>query len=302
MTMSSWDTFASAGCGALLGVGVVTVYCGVAGIRVSSLYPRQAVEWARRRSPAVTKRSVGPRILGIAAAGCGVLAVSGWPVLGLVAAWAAWALPGLLGPDREHQQRLAQVEAVAGWTEQLRDTLSAAAGLSQAIRATGPLAPAAIRPQVASLVERMDGGMPLASALRVFADELADPLADLVVVALLTASRRQSGRLTELLAALADTTREQARARIRVHTSQARVRTAQRLITGVSLGMPVALMLLDASFMSPFGTAAGQLVLLWIALVFAAGFAMIRRLARFREGPRLLNSRPGLLAPSSGGA
>ncbi|RAG86216.1 hypothetical protein DN069_07620 [Streptacidiphilus pinicola] len=300
--MSSWDAFTAAGCGALLGVGVVTAYCGTAGIPVSSLYPRHALAWARKNRPAAATRPVGPRVLGCVAASCGVLAVSGWPVLALVAAWAAWALPGMLGPDREHQQRLAEVEAVAGWTEQLRDTLSAAAGLSQAIRATGPLAPAAIRPQVAALVERMDGGVPLASALREFADQLADPLADLVVVALVTASRRQSGRLTELLAALADTTREQARARIRVHTSQARVRTAQRLITGVSVGMPVALMLLDASFMSPFGTAAGQLVLLWIALVFAAGFAMIRRLARFREGPRLLNSPAGLPVPSSGGS
>jgi Flp pilus assembly protein TadB len=300
--MSSWDTFAAAGCGALLGAGVVTAYCGVAGIPLTSLYPRHALDWARNARPAVAKRPVGPRILGSVAAGCAVLAVSGWPVLGLIAAWAAWSLPGMLGPDREHQQRLAQVEAVAGWTEQLRDTLSAAAGLSQAVRATGTLAPLPIRPQVAALVERMDGGMPLASALREFADELADPMADLVVVALVTASRRQSGRLTELLAALADTTREQARARIRVHTSQARVRTAQRMITVVSLAMPVALMLLDASFMSPFGTAAGQLVLLWIALVFAAGFAMIRRLARFREGPRLLTASADALVPALGGS
>lgn len=300
--MSSWDAFAAAGCGALLGVGVVTAYCGVAGIPLASLLPREALASRWKHGHGLSVRSAGMRGVGCVAVGVGVAAASGWPVLGLIAAWAAWALPVLLGPDREHQRRLAQVEAVAGWTEQLRDTLSAAAGLSQAVRATGPLAPAPIRPQVGTLVARMDGGVPLATALREFADELADPLADLVVVALVTASRRQSGRLTELLAALADTTREQARARLRVHTSQARVRTAQRIITGVALAMPVGLMLLDASFMSPFGTAAGQLVLLWISLVFAAGFAMIRRLARFREGPRLLTSGTDALVPSGGGS
>ncbi|WP_084729596.1 type II secretion system F family protein [Streptacidiphilus neutrinimicus] len=300
--MSSWDTFAATGCGALLGVGVVTAYCGVAGIPLTRLLPREALIGGRKRSHGLGRNPAGLRVLVCAATGVAAAAVSGWPVLGLIAAWAAWALPGLLGPDREHRQRLAQVEAVAAWTEQLRDTLSAAAGLTQAVRATGPLAPVPIRPQVGAMVARMDGGVPLATALREFANELADPLADLVVVALVTASRRQSGRLTELLAALADTTREQARARLRVHTSQARVRTAQRIITGVALAMPVGLMLLDASFMSPFGTAAGQLVLLWIALVFAAGFAMIRRLARFREGPRLLTSGSGALVPSAGGS
>lgn len=299
--MSSWNAFAAASCGALLGMGVVTTYCGVAGIPLASLSPAAALTHAAKRRPALGKHSP-VRLLTCTATGFGVAAVSRWPVLGVIAAWAAWALPSLVGPDREHQKRLAQVEAVAGWTEQLRDTLSAAAGLTQAIRATGPLAPLAIRPQVVGLVARMDGGAPLGSALRGFADELADPLADLVVVALVTASRRQSGRLSDLLAALADTAREQARARMRVHTSQARVRTAQRVITSVSLALPVGLMLLDASFMSPFGTATGQLVLLWIALVFAAGFAMIRRLARFREAPRLLTSPRGTPVPSGGGA
>ena len=63
-----------------------------------------------------------------------------------VASLAAWAAPSVLGRDQDAAGSVARIEAVAGWTEMLRDTTSAAAGLEQAIAATAPLAPEAIRP------------------------------------------------------------------------------------------------------------------------------------------------------------
>ena len=64
------------------------------------------------------------------------------------------ALPRVLGRDPEHARRVARIEAVATWTEMLRDTLSAAAGLEQAILATAPLAPVAIRGEITELAAR----------------------------------------------------------------------------------------------------------------------------------------------------
>ena len=48
---------------------------------------------------------------------------------------AVWALPRLLRADPRAQAAVVRVEAVASWTEMLRDTLAAAAGLEQAISA-----------------------------------------------------------------------------------------------------------------------------------------------------------------------
>ena len=91
------------------------------------------------------------RATALAAAGLVVGVITGWVVGALLAATTVWLLPRLIGPDRVHAQQLARIEAIAAWTEMLRDTLSAAAGLEQAILATAPLAPAAIRDEITGL-------------------------------------------------------------------------------------------------------------------------------------------------------
>jgi uncharacterized membrane protein YgcG len=62
-----------------------------------------------------------------------------------------------------------RIEGIASWTEQLRDTLAAAAGLEQAILATAPIAPDPVREQVTGLAARIHQGQRLPDALRAFA-------------------------------------------------------------------------------------------------------------------------------------
>ena len=119
-----------------------------------------------------------------------------WPAAG------GYALPTLLAGRGERTRQVARTEAIAGWAEMLRDTLSAAAGLEQAILATAPVAPAPIRTEVLALAERL-GSERLIPALRQFATELADPTGDLVVAALVLASGNEARRLAELLSSLA---------------------------------------------------------------------------------------------------
>src|SRR6185503_17879163 len=110
---------------------------------------------------------------------------------------------------------VARIEAVATWTELLRDTLSSAAGLEQAIAATAVVAPDPIRAQVRTLAGAVRGGVRLPHALRAFAADLADPTADLVVRALAQAAGHHGGQLTDCLTSLATTAREQAQIRLR---------------------------------------------------------------------------------------
>jgi Flp pilus assembly protein TadB len=220
--------------------------------------------------------------------GAGAAWWTGWPVAVLLGAAAAWYLPVLLGPDRAGRTRVERLEAVAGWTEQLRDTLAAASGLEQAMQATAVYAPLPIRPAVTALAARLDEGAPLTDALEQLAADLKDPLADLVVIALINASDRQVGSLGDLLAALAATAREQARMQIKAAASRAQVRTAVRMIVATTLSLVLGLVTFVPTFTAPYSSALGQLVLLSVGALFAVSFTYLARLARFRANPRML--------------
>ena len=64
------------------------------------------------------------------------LLVTGWPVAAAGAAALVIAWPALFGGQRHEQRQIAQLEALAIWTESLRDTVAAHASLEQAIPAT----------------------------------------------------------------------------------------------------------------------------------------------------------------------
>lgn len=251
---------------------------------------RMAV-WARRvRARAGTVSARRWALTGACAAVVGVL--TGWPVAALLAGFAGWALPGLLRPDRAARVRTERIEAVAVWAEMLRDTLAAAAGLQQAIRATAPIAPQALEVEVRALAGRVERGERLPDALRAFADDVHDPLADLVVAALLLAAERQAGQLSDLLGSLAHATREQVTVRLKAGADRARVRTSVRVVVVVTLAMAFGLLLLDRAYLAPYGTATGQLVLAVVGGLFAVAFGWLARLAADRLPARILRRSP----------
>jgi hypothetical protein len=217
---------------------------------------------------------------------------TGWPVGGLLVAVAAGALPGMLGPDRRAAARTEVLEALAVWAEMLRDTLSAAAGLEQTLTATATLAPPALREHTAALAARIEAGRPLGACLRTFADEVADPAADTITAALVTAAERQARQLAPLLGSLAAATRDQVALRLRIEAGRARVRTSVRVITATTLAMAAGLVVLNRPYVQPFGTVQGQLVLALVGGLFAAGFGWLGRIARFTEEPRVLAAGP----------
>jgi len=242
-----------------------------------------------RELPWRTDRRWGVRLA--LAAGIGLVAgtATGWVVGGVLASAAAWFLPTLVGPDRAHARRVARIEAVASWTEMLRDTLSAAAGLEQAILATAPLAPAAIRGDVANLAVRLQSGQRLAPALRLLADEIADPTADLVIASLILAAEHQARQLGELLGSLAETARAQAAMRMRVETGRARTRTSVRVIVGTTIAFAVGVVVLNRGYLTAYDSSLGQAVLLGIGVLFGTGFGWLARIVGGRAAPRVLS-------------
>jgi Flp pilus assembly protein TadB len=205
----------------------------------------------------------------------------------LLAGLAGWGAPSLFAGATRQAAAVGRIEAVAGWSEMLRDTMAGSAGLEQAIVATAPLAPLPIRAEAVTLALRLEGER-LAPALRAFADDVADPTCDLVVAALILAAEHQAQRLGELLGSLATAARDQATMRLRVEAGRARTRTSVKVIVGVTGAVVAGLALLNRGYLAPYDTAVGQLVLLLVGLVFSVAFIWLARMTRPASVERFL--------------
>jgi tight adherence protein B len=249
--------------------------------------------WAAGTGPA--------RLAGAVAAAAVVGVWTRWPVAALLAAAGVWAAPGLLAGARTSARTQARLEAVAGWAESLRGTLQAAAGLEQAILATATTAPAPIREEVGRLAEAIRAGVRLPVALRAFADDLDHPDGDRVVAALLLAATGHARTVADQLGALAAAAREQAAARLRVDTEWSTTRTSVRVIIVITVVMAAAMVVLNREFLSAYDSAGGQVMLLVVGGMFAAGFSWLARLSRIPDAPRILAGQPDeVSAPREG--
>ncbi|GAB1644368.1 hypothetical protein KRMM14A1259_47910 [Krasilnikovia sp. MM14-A1259] len=275
---------------ALLGLGTafgaVLVAVGLSG-QDNGPAGLEATSWLSRSTSA--RGPVDrPRVVQCLAAGLVVAVLTRWPVAAALAAVGAWVLPDIIGPDRDHARRVAKIEAIATWTEALRDNLSGAAGLEQAITASAIESPEPIRDEVTRLATRLQRSWRLPAALRAFAAELADPTADLVVAGLLMAARGSAGQLGEVLGELAASARAKVASRQRIAAGRKRNRTSARVIVGATLAMAGVLTLLNRGYLAPFDSAFGQLVLMAAGGCFALAFFWLGRLMRDCDAARIL--------------
>lgn len=220
--------------------------------------------------------------------GAGVGIATGWAVGAVLTALAVIGLPSLLGRDGNLHAYLARIDGIAAWTEQLRDTLVAAAGLEQAILATAPIAPEAIAIEIAECAARIDRGEKLSTALRHLADQLEDPTADLVIAALVVAADHQARQLAELLGELAAEARVQAAMRLRVEAQRARSRTSVRVVVITTLVFAGGLVVLNRPYLAPYDSSIGQLMLAAVGALFTAAFLWLGRISRLRPAERVL--------------
>ncbi|WP_433697047.1 type II secretion system F family protein [Nocardiopsis sp. CA-288880] len=229
-----------------------------------------------------------------AAAGAGMLTwgITGWPVAAALAAGAAWWLPSVLGPDRATPAEVARIEAVAGWTEQLRDLITASSGLRQAVRASAVIAPAAVRDDVRTLSRDLTAGADQEEALTAFAHRVGNETADLVATALSMASQRHAADLGPLLTSLAEAARDRAAMLVRTSATRARTRTSVRIIITTAAAMVVGMAVLNGPYFAPFDSTAGQLVLALIGAVWAAALGWLTRLSNPPRTQRVLAAHP----------
>jgi len=283
--LSQWGLLAVAA-GAACGAGVLLLAVAIRG-RPARPGPGTAV--ARRR----LRELAGLRGAAALAAGAVALAVTGWLVAGIGVALLVFAWRGLSGAAGE-RKALAQLEALATWTESLRDTIAGAVGLEQAIPASLRVAAPVIKEPLTALVERLHIRVPMPDALLRFADDLDDPGADLIIAALVINARLRGPGLRDLLGSLSASVREELDMRRKVTAERRSIRRSVQIVVGVSVGMTLALALLDHAFLAPYDGVVGQVVLAVVVGIYALGIFWLRRLARFEVPQRLLTTaRPG---------
>jgi Flp pilus assembly protein TadB len=277
-----WLTVVAAG--GLVGAGLLAV---VAGLRGTPSRPGGDGARVGRLLGGLARR-----VLLAAALGVAVLVLTRWVVAAAVTAGAVLVWDRLVGGAAEERGSIDRLDALAAWTESLRDTIAGAVGLEQAIPATAHAAPPAIARPLRALADRLAVRVSLPEALRRFAADLADSGADLVVAALLLNARLRGPGLRDVLSSLAVSIREEAEVRRRIAAGRRSTRRSVQIVLVVSGGFMIGLRVFNPAYVAPYGTPFGQLVLVLVFALFAAGTLWIRSLASYQLPGRFLAAAP----------
>jgi Flp pilus assembly protein TadB len=261
--------------------------------------PRRPPAARSQRLEHHVRELIGPRGAVALIAGILVLIATGWVVAGIATALLvlSWRTLGGAASERKAMTRL---EGLAIWTESLRDTIAGAVGLEQAIPASLRVAAPSLLEPLERLVGRLHTRVPMPDALRMFADDLNDSGADLIIAALIINSRLRGPGLRDLLGALSASVREELDMRRKVNAERRSTRRSAQIVVGVSVALALGLGVFNHGYVQVYDSPAGQLVLIVIVALYAAGFIWIRRLARFDAPERLLSGLPAETAADAG--
>lgn len=271
--------------GALVGAGVVLL--------VSSLVPREQSRVAASTPSALARlRALGTRLPAAVLIGLLVLLLTGWAVAALATAGLILGWNALFGGASGERAGIAKIEALAAWTESLRDTVAGAVGLEQAIPTTAYAASPVIAQELMAMADRLRVRVPLPVALQRFAEEMDDASADLIIAALILNSRLRGPGLRDVLTALAESARAELDMRQRVNAGRKSTQRSVQIVVGVTVAFVVGLAIFNPTYVAPYGTPFGQVMLVVVMSLFAAGILWLRRLSRFEMPARFLHFRP----------
>jgi Flp pilus assembly protein TadB len=268
------------GTGAVIGLGLFTLVVSFVGL------PARPAGKPRKQRASLQERT-RRLIIGVAAGMLALLATK-WVVAGISIGLLAAYWDRIAGSSSVERRAIARLDALASWTESLRDTIAGAIGLEQAIPATAVNAGAPIRPSLNLLVDRLRIREPLPDALRAFADDLDDPSADIICASLLLNARLRGPGLRDVLTALAVSTREELDMRRRIEASRKSIRRSVRIVLLIVLGMMGMLSLLNRPYVEPYNSVGGQGVLVVIAALFSGGLLWLRSLSAPSKTDRFL--------------
>ena len=275
------DALVMAALGAFVAAGLLAVIYSVMGIRLFAGFGR-GFERTQRSAQLLVLWTFGAFV-----AASIVWAWTDWPVGGMWAFAGVLSIPLLKGDTYSATDEIDKVEAIATWTEQIRDTMNASAGLQQSLVATAANGPAVIRHELADFARRAPRG-DLAGALRQLGVDLRHPAADLVIAGLLSAVELDAGRLVPLLTRLASSIRDEAQMRVRIEVSRARVRTSMKIVGFFVALTMLLLVVVGRDLLMGYQSVLGQVWLLVVGSVVVIAIWTTRKLAEIPQPERFV--------------
>jgi Flp pilus assembly protein TadB len=121
---------------------------------------------------------------------------------------------------------------------------------------------------------------PLDRVLGGLADDLDHPLGDLVVTALRLTSTTGGSNVREVLSSLATAAYAEAESQRRIGVAREKPRAAMKYSAIIICGFVVLLTIFSRRYLEPYGSPLGQIVLLFVALYWTAGFWWMNRMGR----------------------
>lgn len=260
------------------------IMCGlmlaVSGLRRAPVKPprpkrtRSRIEWPTPE-----------RLAMIGGAALAITLLTRWPVAGAAAALATWFFTSPALRERNESGDLA--DALTTWAEMLRDATGTPRGIEGVLVATAGGAPTLIRPHVVKLARRLPYET-LDVALDGLAADLNHPIGDLVVTALRLSAHSGGRQIRAVLDDLAEVAREEAQMHRRVEVARARPRADMRSVLMV-MGFFILLFLVAArTYLEPYGTVTGQIVLLVVIALWAFGISAMAAMGKPRPVERFL--------------
>jgi len=266
------------------------ILLGIHGMRPSPTRPpapRPRRLATTSRLSRVSKRTRTLLLTGLIA-GALIATLSGWYAALVIVPAAMAGLPALLSAP-EGARQIARLEAMEEWTRSLAGVLTVGYGLEQALIATLRSTPPPIRGEVTALVARLRARWSTTAALRAFADDLDDATGDLIAANLLLAAQRRGSGLATVLEALAESVAADVRARRAVEADRAKPRATARWVTIITAGVLV-LLALNGSYVAPYGTPFGQVILLVLLGAYAGVLVWMRSMAKGGEPSRFVGA------------
>lgn len=241
-------------------------------------------------------RMLPPVVGGLAT--CAIFALSGWVIPALVVGAIGWWLVGTVGRrDQRDRTGIAKLDALASWVENVRDVLQSGNQPIGAIGATTETCSPLVGEHVRRLYARLSAGQSADVAFRRFADEIDDPLADLIAVGLLIAVSRGS-ETEDVLSTLAAQARQMADRRRIVEAERAPARREVLMVSAIMCALLLGLFFgARSSYLDAYDDTGGQLFLGAILGGYGALLAWVGRLARYPRPARFLTMGSAMRSP-----